>query len=256
MELRDEPFINHPLPRVMVHTSRTLMLSELTALLASQVGGADLSDYRHAVLEDNVLLKETFAGRQKTFANLRQLYGLEATHPLFPVLRVLWQQSPKGRPLLALLAACSVDEILRATTPVILGKKENDKVVHVEMARKIAETFPERFNSMTLEAMGQRAAASWVQSGHLKGKVNKVRSRAQATPETMAFALFISTLQGERGYKLFDTLAVELQDASATELDALALAGAQHGYYKYRRLGDVLEVDFSGFLAKVGVGLV
>lgn len=239
-----------PLPTVTVHTSRTLMLAELGTLFESVPLEGGLVDYRNAVLEDNVLLKGTFAGRQKTFLNLRRLYGLEVTRPLFAVLRLLWGQGVSGRPLLALLAACAVDEILLATAPVILGTKENERVAHEAMSNLVAETFPNRYGPKTLEAIGQRTASSWSQSGHLHGKLRKVRRRAAATPETIAFALLIGTLQGERGHKLFSTTSVQLLDASPSEHEVLAFTGAQRGYYKYRRLGDVAEVDFSGLLTR------
>lgn len=239
-----------PLPSVTVHTSRTLMLAELETLFESAPPQATLTGYQHAVLEDNVLSKGTFAGRQKTFANLRQLYGLNAGQPLFKMLRLLWSQGTRGRPLLALLAACAVDEILRATTPVILGTTENEKVVHEAMADKVAEMFPNRYGASTLKSIGQNTASTWVQSGHLRGKLQKVRAQAVSTPETIALALFIGTLQGEQGHKLFDTLSVQLLDTTLGEHEDLAFRGAQRGYYRYRRLGDVAEVDFANLLAR------
>lgn len=245
-----------PLKVVTVHTSRTIMLAELSALFERVPVRSDLGSYRNAVVRDNVLLKNSFAGREKTFLNLRQLYGFDDSQPLFAVLRALWEQSAAGRPLLALLAACAVDEVLLATAPVILGTKVKDGVTNERMAKQVAEVFPERYGPATLAAIGQRAASSWTQSGHVQGKVRKVRSRAQATPEAVALALLIGTLQGKRGHTLFGTRSAQLLDTSASEHDALAHAAAQRGYFKYRRLGDVAEVDFGAFLAAVRTGHV
>jgi hypothetical protein len=47
--------------------------------------------------------------------------------------------------------------------------------------------------------MGQNAGSSWQQSGHLRGKLNKVRQRANSRPVAVAYALILGHLCGERG---------------------------------------------------------
>lgn len=240
-----------PLRNVTVHATRTLMLKELSTLFEAVPPYSEADAYRRAVVDENVLLKTSYGGREKTYANLRRLYGLDEQDVLFAVLRVLWQRDTLGRPLLALLAACAVDEILRSTAPAILGTKGKDVVMNEQLAVRVAEAFPERYGKATLKSIGQNAASSWTQSGHLQGKVRKVRRKALATPGVMALALFVGTLQGERGHKLFSTVSARLLDAGETELDALASTAAQHGFFKYRRLGDVVEVNFGTLLARI-----
>src|SRR5438876_5564825 len=67
------------------HISRTMMLSELGAVLASvpQNSGAD---YREAILRRNVLGKTTDSTRQKSLRHLRELYALDKATPIFAVL--------------------------------------------------------------------------------------------------------------------------------------------------------------------------
>ncbi len=225
------------------------MLKELSTLFEAVPIYSEAAAYRSAVIDENVLLKNSYGGREETYTNLRRLYGLDEQDALFAALRGLWQRDTVGRPLLALLAACAVDEILRSTAPVILGTKGNDTVMNEQLAVHVSEAFPDRYNRVTLEAIGQRAASSWTQSGHLVGRVKKVRSRPSATPATMAFALLIGTLHGERGYKLFDTLWVQLLDVTEGQRDDLASAAAKQGYMTYRRLGDVAEVGFDSFFS-------
>lgn len=238
-----------PLRTVTVHARRTLMLKELSTLFDAVPLYSEAAAYRRAVVDENILLKHSYGGREETYTNLRRLYGLDEQDALFAVLRGLWQRDILGKPLLALLAAYSVDEILRSTAPVILGTKGKDVVMSEQLAAQVAKAFPDRYNQVTLEAIGQRAASSWTQSGHLQGKVKKVRSKVQATSATMAFALFIGTLTGERGYKLFNTLWVQLLDLTEAERDNHASLAAKQGYLSYRRLGDVAEVDFNNFFA-------
>ncbi len=225
------------------------MLNELNALLEAVPPYSEVEDYRTAVVGENVLLKQSYGGREETYTNLRRLYGLDERQPLFSVFRALWRRDVVGRPLLALLAACAVDEILRTTSPFILGIKLNGEVVNEQLAAEVAKAYPGRYNQVTLAAIGQRTASSWTQSGHLRGKVRKVRRRAVATPGTAAFALFIGTLSGERGHKLFGTLWAQLLDVSEVERDDLAVQAARQGYLTYKRLGDVAEVGFDPLLS-------
>ncbi len=238
-----------PLRTVTVHATRTLMLKELSTLFEAVPPYGEAGAYRSAVVDENVLLKASYGGREKTYTNLRRLYGLDEQDALFAVLRGLWQRDTLGRPLLALLVSCAVDEVLRSTAPVILGTKVKGGVMHEELAVRVAEVFPDRYGKATLKSIGQNAASSWTQSGHLQGKVKKVRGKAVATPAAMALALLVGTLTGERGYKLFDTLWVQLLDVTDGQRDDLAAAAARQGYMSYRRLGDVAEVGFDGFFS-------
>src|SRR5437016_1525535 len=69
------------------HISRTIMLKEITRLLASSPTGASIEDYSRAVIEGNVLGKATETTRQKTFRHLRELYALSSEVPIFSVYR-------------------------------------------------------------------------------------------------------------------------------------------------------------------------
>ena len=96
------------------HTSRTIMLDELTALLASCPPDAAYKDYAFAVADTNVLGKSTLATRKKSLRHLRELYALRADVPVFAGLRSLWWDDPTSRPLLAVLCAAARDPLLRA----------------------------------------------------------------------------------------------------------------------------------------------
>src|SRR5882724_6806537 len=72
------------------HTSRTMMLSELVAVLAATADGASRADYASAIIEGNCLGKATTATRRLTNQRLGELYGLDSQIPIFRVLRRLW----------------------------------------------------------------------------------------------------------------------------------------------------------------------
>src|ERR1035437_1898593 len=87
------------------HTSRTMMLAELRAVLAAVPANGSRPDYVDAVVEGNCLRKPTTSTRRLTLQRLSELYGLAPEITIFRILRRLWDIDPDSRPLLALLAA-------------------------------------------------------------------------------------------------------------------------------------------------------
>ena len=70
------------------HSSRTMMLDELAALLGYvDREDASKSDYLRAVEEDNCLAKRSGKTRRLTYRHLTELYSLDTAHILFRALR-------------------------------------------------------------------------------------------------------------------------------------------------------------------------
>ena len=230
------------------HASKTMMLSELALLLESTPADASPEDYRSAVLEDNVLLKKSDSTRKKSLKHLRELYVLNDQDLLFEALRTLCDQNPASLRLLALLMAVTRDGLLRATAPLILESPVGTPLRAATFSETVSAAFPDRMSPVTLESVGRRTASSWTQSGHLEGKVNKVRVRAEASVGAVVYALMLGHLSGGRGLSLYETLWAWLLDLPPNEIDALAFAASQRGLLEYRRMGDVAEFGFSKLL--------
>src|ERR1035438_1262655 len=99
------------------HTSRTIMLDELRAVLAHCQPGATRDEYLSAINEDNCLGKRTAATRKLSSQRLSELYGLDPEVPLFRVMRRFWYVDKEGQPILALLLALARDPLLRINAP-------------------------------------------------------------------------------------------------------------------------------------------
>src|SRR5262245_25249169 len=97
------------------HTSRTIMLRELRALLTACPLDADVPEYRKAILEANVLAKKSESTRLRSLRYLKELYALDRQSVLFRALRDLWDSDLDAQPLLAMLCALARDPLLRAT---------------------------------------------------------------------------------------------------------------------------------------------
>src|SRR5688572_27819877 len=103
---------------VGTHTSRTMMLEDASVLFSVAPVKATRTEYRDAILTDNCLGKRTLSTRRASDQRLSELYALDPRVALFRVMRALWENDERGRPLLALLLSIARDPLLRfSATP-------------------------------------------------------------------------------------------------------------------------------------------
>lgn len=273
---------------VGTHTSRTMMLAELVELLRAvpaQPFGADAAraqaslfeptisqpllfsgqlptraDYVRAVVDDNVLGKDTAASRRGTLQRLTELYALDPLVAIFRVLRRVWEVDVVGRPLIALLGALARDPLLRATAGAVLPLPVGSELSRGALCDSLlaaagdvgradalaAPAAPARFNPAILDKVARNAASSWAQAGHVEGRVRKIRRRVRPTPGSAALALWLGSRQGLAGDYLLSTLWAAALDASPEELIDQAIAAKQHGLLRVVAGGGVREIDVSG----------
>ncbi len=227
------------------HTSRTLMLAEITDLLDAAPAGAPRGIYEAAAVQDNAIGKSTSATRRLSFQRLRELYGLDARIPLFRVFRRLWAVDEAGRPLLALLSALARDPLLRLTAPAVLGLQVGAELVRGPLLVALREAVGDRLNDAVLDKAARNAASSWSQSGHLQGRMRKIRRRVEPTPGALALALWIGALEGLAGEALLESRWARVLDRTGRELIPVALRAKQLGLIHARTGGGVVELDAS-----------
>lgn len=230
------------------HTSRTIMLEELRAVLANCRPDATRDDYLSAIREDNCLGKRTVATRKLSGQRLSELYALNPEVPLFRAMRRLWYADSGSQPLLALLLALARDPLLRMTAPLILRMQPGEELVREEVTATLEQSANSRFNESTLDKVVRNAASSWTQSGHLKGRIRKVRRRVIPMAAATAFALLLGVLAGIRGMGLFETLWTQTLDVQPGELLQLATDARRLGFIDMRQSGGVIDVSFSTLL--------
>jgi hypothetical protein len=230
------------------HTSRTMMLEELTTLLADVASGASRADYATAIVDGNCLHKPTTSTRKLTNQRLGELYGLDSSVPLFRVLRQFWPIDQTGRPLLALLLALARDPLLRATAEPVLRMNPGDELARQSLTDALNDAVGGRLNPEILDKVVRNAASSWTQSGHLLGRSRKSRQRVRPTPLSIAYALMIGYLLGLRGYRLFESPWCRVFDASVDELIFAAMDAKRTGLIDLKHAGSVIEIGFSHVL--------
>ncbi|SER33510.1 MULTISPECIES: EF-hand domain-containing protein [Halopseudomonas] len=84
-----------------VHSSRTMMLAEISELFHGRPASATAAQYKEDIEVFNVLHKPTEKSRQLTWRHLVDLYGMDTDIPLFRVFRRLWDSDESARTLLA-----------------------------------------------------------------------------------------------------------------------------------------------------------
>lgn len=231
-------------------TSQTIMVSSLRRLLSEVAFDSAPAAYRLAVIEQNVLAKDTASGREWAFRQLRRFYALDPQVLLFRALRDVWDQGSTGQPLLALLCAMARDPVLRASSSVVLAAQRGAVVRAKDFEEEIESAFPQAYRDSTRQAASQKVASSWAQSGHLHSErpTKKVRSRAHSTPAAVAYALLLGHLQGIRGQALLDTLWMRMLDRPRTQLLELAVEASQQGILELRDSAGVVEITFHHML--------
>ena len=231
------------------HTSRTIMLDELRAVLANCRPDATRDDYLAAIHEDNCLGKRTAATRKLSSQRLSELYALDQEVPLFRVMRRCWYAARDGQAILALLLALARDPLLRASAPPVLRMRPGEELARQQMTDALNRAVGDRLNENTLDKVVRNAASSWTQSGHLKGRGRKVRHRVAPTPANLAYALLLGHLAGTRGEALFQSLWAQVLDASISELMNLAMDARRLGFLDMSQSGGVIDLAFSQLLA-------
>jgi hypothetical protein len=226
------------------HSTRTIMIEELTVLLAAVPGEVERERYARAVLEENCLGKRTTATRRLTLQRLRELYALDTDVPLFRILLQLWQHHETSRPLLALLTALARDPLLRITAPVVLETPMGEELSRQRLLDSLSRAVGHRFNESILDKIARNAASSWTQSGHLDGRVRKIRRQIDPPPAACAFALLLGYLLGKRGRSLFETPWIEVLDCPMDRLLDLAAEAKRLGLLDLKVSGQLVDVSF------------
>ncbi|WP_344701072.1 hypothetical protein [Halomonas cibimaris] len=227
-----------------VHSSRTIMLDELLTLFEHVPADAAPTDYRIAICEYNCLGKRSGRTRQLTARHLAELYGLDPDNPVSAGLRYFWSRDEAARPMLALLASMARDSLLRDTVSIILANPCGTSIARVWLEEQIETLWPNRFSPATRKSSAQNINSSLTKSGHLQGRSKKIRRQPPVTPGAVAYALYLSWLQGDRGELLLRSLYCRLLEAGDERVLELAAQASAKGWIVMRHIDNVIDVAF------------
>jgi len=229
------------------HISRTMMLAELDAVLTAVPVGSSAINYREAILDRNVLGKNTDSTRKESLRRLRELYALDETRPIFGLLRKLHVSDTGSLPLLALQVAWARDPLFRATTQPILDTTEGDGVATESLAQAFESAFPDQYSELSKNQTARHAASSWTQSGHLSGRTNKIRQHIKPGVVAVTMALFLGNIAGYHGAAVFSNPWCRLLDLKPDRARTMGQEAHRAGLLNLRTVGEVVELSFPLF---------
>jgi hypothetical protein len=106
-----------------------------------------------------------------------------------------------------------------------------------------------RLNDKTLDKVARNSGSSWSVSGHLKGRVRKIRQAVKPTAGGVAYALWLGSLEGRVAEELYTSFWMSMFDAPVSELHALTLRAKQMNLIRAAIGGGIVQVDPSQLLA-------
>jgi hypothetical protein len=236
------------------HISRTMMLQELGAVLASVLQNSGAADYRDAILQQNVLGKTTDSTRRESLRRLRELYALNEATSIFGLLRKLQALDAASLPLLAVQVAWARDPLLRATTPPVMDASDGERVETASLARAFEAAFPDHYSELSRNQTARHAASSWTQSGHLAGRAEKTRQRIKPTAVAVVMALFLGNVAGYHGAAVFSNFWCRLLDLDPDRARAMGFEAHRAGLLNLRAVSEVIDLSFP-LLAEFQKGL-
>lgn len=229
--------------------ARSMMLLELSLLLAATPTNANRAAYRSAIVDDNVLAKPTGSSRAKSERHLHELYGLDPNLTLFRLLRELASKENAALPLLALVCVFCRDAQLRASFPLIESLHPGEVLVRQRMEDWLEQAFPQRFSTAMRVSLAQNINTTWTVAGHLEGRAVKRRTLPKPLPAASVYAMLAGYLLGLRGETLLFSVFGHLVGADPKTLtDHLSIA-SRNGWLRFRHGGGVMEIDFSPLLS-------
>lgn len=226
------------------HISRTMMLAELSAVLVNVPRDSGAADYKEAILQRNVLGKNTESTQRESLRRLRELYALDEETPIFGLLRKLHAIDSASLPLLAIQVAWARDPLLRATTPLVIDASEGERVETVSLAQAFEAAFPNRYSELSRNQTARHAASSWTQSGHLSGRAKKTRQRIKPTTVAVTMAFFLGDIAGYHGAAVFSNPWHRLLDLNPDRAKAAGFEAHRAGLLNLRAVGEIVELSF------------
>ena len=221
------------------HQSKTMMLAELSAVLAGGHGESPTN----AVMAENLLGKPSLRAREAALYRLRQFYGIGLIDPICLALRRLWSRDPDAQATLALICALARDPSFRDGAPAVLDATIGEKVRWPAIAACFEALNPGRLGDRMAKSLAQNVASSWTQAGFLKGAIRKERVRPMATPVTAAYAALIASMCGFGGARLLASRWMDVLDRPIEDRIGLLRQAEGLGLLRVRSAGDVLEID-------------
>lgn len=237
-------------PQTTIHTSRTIMLSELSKVMNHGISQGDFADS----FSDNVAGKLSKSNQEKTNRYLKQLYKFDDEDPAFVSFRWFWKNAPESEcPIITLQYAIRNDYLLTESIEVLQAARIGDKAAINYFVDNLEKCHPNRFTPATLLSVAQNIASSWKQAGFIEGKVKNIRRQPEVGYWAVTFALLLGYLDGMRGEFLLGSKYINALGMPNQRVKELILEASKRDLVQYQSSGHVTAIILSNLLAKIGI---
>jgi hypothetical protein len=137
--------------------------------------------------------------------------------------------------MLALLAALAREVLLRDSEEFVLAAPAGAPVRAADIAAVFEERYSSRYTPKMIGKTSRNCASSWTQSGHLKGRVRKVRATPAVSPAAAAYAALLGSLAGFGGPALLASPWIAVLDRPKAEVLALLRKAEAEGLLRFVR---------------------
>lgn len=231
-----------------IHTSRTIMSSELSQVMNHSIEGGDFNE----ILNSNVSNKLSNRNLLKTNQYLKQLYGFDKKDLLFRCFKHYWTLvDNEKKSILALLFALSNDFLLRESIDIVVNSKVGERVAIEKFDDNIEKYHQGKYSINTRRSAAQNVASSWKQAGYIQGKIKNIRVQPIHDYYTVAFALLLSYLHGDRGEYILLSKWIKALAISTEELRDLIKEAAKRDLLQYQYGGNVTVISFENQLKTI-----
>ena len=228
-----------------IHTSRTILSSELSQVMNHSIEGGDFNE----ILNSNVSNKLSNRNLLKTNQYLKQLYGFDKKDLLFRCFKHYWTLvDNEKKSILALLFALSNDFLLRESIDIVVNSKVGERVAIEKFDDNIEKYHQGKYSINTRRSAAQNVASSWKQAGYIQGKIKNIRVQPIHDYYTVAFALLLSYLHGDRGEYILLSKWIKALAISTEELRDLIKEAAKRDLLQYQYGGNVTVISFENQL--------
>jgi len=224
-----------------VHTSRTIMFSELGRIMSYVANRNSLEN----AFNDNVIGKLSKSNQEKTNRYLKQLYGFDLGEPFFASFTWFWKRVPENEhAVITLLLAIKNDFLLAESIDVVMNMPIGGKVTIEILENNIQKQHPNRYSTVTLHSVARNIVSSWKQAGFILGKVKNIRTQPNIGFGTVPFALLLGYLCGMRGDFLLSSKYIRALGLTESRLRDLISEAAKRDLLQYQYSGHVTTILF------------
>ncbi len=233
-----------------VHTSRTMMYSELEKVMAHSVENDSFLES----LVQNVTGKKSNSGIGKTGNYLKQLYGFDMEYSPFAAFKYFWKNSDQNeKSLIAFVYAVNQDYLLAESIQVLKKVNLGEKTSRELFEEVIEKDHPNQYSVVTRKSIAKNIASSWKQAGFIEGKFKNIRKQPEITYRVACFAFLLAYLNGDRGDFIWGSIGVNALCLYESNLRELAIECARKDLMQYQYAGSVTAINFTNLLNKIGI---